>query len=138
MSDGADPLSPPETPGVDVLFEEAYRELRSLARNRLRAGRRATLLNTTALVHESYLRLAAAGRLQLNDRAHFMSYAAHAMRSVIVDLARQRQAARRGGHSARLTLDTELANTISVGESEVLGIHEALMNSGGWTRAWPG
>jgi RNA polymerase sigma factor (TIGR02999 family) len=111
---------------VDALFAEAYRELRKLARIRLRAGGRATPLNTTTLVHESYLRLAGAEGLQINDRAHFMGYAARAMRSVIVDLARKRQSARHGGQAAPLALDTELASNISVNETEILGIHEAL------------
>src|SRR5687768_17050949 len=67
-----------------------------------------------------------AGFLKAIDKAHFMSYAASAMRSVIVDVVRKRNAARRGGHSARVTFDTELANHISVTEREVIGIHEAL------------
>jgi len=115
---------------VDALFAEAYRELRNLARIRLRASGRAPLLNTTTLVHESYLRLAGTGRLQVNDRAHFMSYAARAMRSVIVDVVRKRQSSRHGGHAAHLTLDTELAGNLSVDDSEVLGIHDALDDLG--------
>ena len=110
----------------DALFNEAYRELRRLARFHLRSGGRTPLLNTTTLVHESYVRLAGAGRLDLNDRAHFMCYAARAMRSVIVDIARKRQSSRHGGQVAHVVLDTELANNISVADQEILGIHEAL------------
>jgi RNA polymerase sigma factor (TIGR02999 family) len=111
---------------VNALFAEAYRDLRNMARMHLRSGGRETLLNTTTLVHESYLRLAAADRVHINDRTHFMSYAARAMRSIIVDMVRKRQAARHGGQAARVTLDLELASNISVGESEVPGIHNAL------------
>ena len=110
----------------DAFFVEAYRELRKLARIHLRAGGRAPVLNTTTLIHESYLRLASAGRVKLNDRAHFMCYAARAMRSVIVDAVRKRQCSRHGGQVAHLALDTELANSISITEREILGIHDAL------------
>lgn len=115
---------------VNALFAEAYRELRNVARMRLRVGGRAALLNTTTLVHESYLRLVAAGRLQLNDQAHFMSYAACAMRSVIVDIVRKRQSERHGGSAARLTLDTDLAGSVPVTESEILDVHDALNELG--------
>ena len=82
---------------ADALFAATYQELRKLARFRLRGGGRNTVLDTTSLVHESYLRLAAAGRLRATDRAHFLRYAGCAMRSVIIDFVRQRQSGRRGG-----------------------------------------
>lgn len=132
MPPGANPTALPadgdgrEAPGVDMLFAETYRELQKLARIRLRDGGRATLLNTTTLVHESYLRLVSAGFLRANDKAHFMSYAASAMRSIIVDVVRKRNAARYGGHAPRVTFDAELANNISVAEHEIIGIHDAL------------
>ena len=110
----------------DALFAEVYDELRRLARIRLRARGRTPVLSTTTLVHESYLRLAGNGSLQLNDRAHFLSYAARAMRSVIIDLVRKRQASRHGGGAAHVTLDTRLANNVLVAERELLGVHDAL------------
>ena len=79
---------------ADRLFAVMYHELRRLARARLRGGGRNTLLDTSSLVHESYLRFARAGRLQLQDRAHFMRWAGRVMRSVIVDFARRRRAER--------------------------------------------
>ena len=93
---------------ADRLFTAMYDELRRLARARLRAGGRNALLDTSALVHESYLRFAAAGRLRLRDRVHFMRWAARVMRSVIVDLARRRMADRRGGGITPLTLTTAI------------------------------
>ena len=69
------------TNSLDALFAGAYQELRKLARVRLRGGGRNTVLDTTSLVHESYLRLAAAGRIRVEDRAHFLRYAGCAMRS---------------------------------------------------------
>ena len=60
---------------ADRLFAATYAELRRLARARLRAGGRNTLLDTSSLVHESYLRFARAGQLELRDRIHFMRWA---------------------------------------------------------------
>ncbi|HUL63330.1 MAG TPA: ECF-type sigma factor [Burkholderiaceae bacterium] len=108
------------------LFASAYDELRLMARARLREGGRNTLLDTTVLVHESFLRFVQAGRLQANDRGHFFAYAASVMRSVIVDFARRRQAQRRGGDAAHVTLDTDLASSLAAQEDEVIGVHEAL------------
>jgi RNA polymerase sigma factor (TIGR02999 family) len=110
---------------ADSLFALMYGELRRLARSRLRATNRHTLLDTGSLVHEAYLRFADTRRLQLEDRLHFMRWAAKVMRSVIVDFARRRAAARRGGAAPRVTFHPELAATCS-GEDEILGVHEAL------------
>ena len=111
---------------ADRLFAAMYDELRRLARARLRAGGRNTLLDTSSLVHESYLRFAAAGRLRLQDRVHFMRWAGRVMRSVIVDLARRRLADRRGGGMTPLTLTTSIASRVPAGESEIVRVHEAL------------
>jgi RNA polymerase sigma factor (TIGR02999 family) len=110
---------------ADALYASMYADLRRLARSRLRAGRRHTLLDTCSLVHESYLRFMKANRLEIEDRVHFLRWAAQVMRSVIVDFARRRLAERRGGSLARVTLDVEQAATDS-GEEEILGVHEAL------------
>ncbi len=111
---------------ADSLFAATYADLRKLARARLRAGGRNTFLDTSSLVHESYLRFAGAGRLQLDDRIHFMRWAGRVMRSVIVDFARRRQADRRGGGMARLTLTTQVEGEMVSGETEILRVHEAL------------
>jgi RNA polymerase sigma factor (TIGR02999 family) len=110
---------------ADALYASTYGDLRRLARSRLRAGRRHTLLDTCALVHESYVRFVSHGHLKLEDRVHFMRWAAQVMRSVIVDFARRRVAARRGGGAARITFDVELA-AVATGEQEILGVHQAL------------
>jgi RNA polymerase sigma factor (TIGR02999 family) len=111
---------------VDALFAATYQELRKLARARLRAGGRDTFLNTTSLVHESYLRLAEAGHMQLQDRLHFIRYAGRAMRSVIVDFVRKRQADRRGGAAVHVTITTGVADGLAAGENEILRVHDAL------------
>ena len=113
---------------IDAHFEETYRELRKMARLRLRAGRPDTLIDTTALVHESYLRLAASGQLQLENRAHFLGYAGQAMRSVIVDLVRKRQSCRHGAAASRVSLNLEVIDVTPRGEDEILRVHEALQD----------
>lgn len=108
------------------LLAELYEPLKRLARARLGSSRRSgTALDTTGLVHEFYLRLQHAGRVLVNDREHFMAYAARAMRSVIVDFARARSAARRGGDQERVTLQTDLSAEPS-GEEQILSVHRAL------------
>ncbi len=112
------------------VFDRTYQDLRRMARGRLNHSARGTLLDTTSLVHESFLRFANAGELQLRDRVHFFRYAAHVMRSVIVDLARARLAERRGGGAERATLDTSVADAAISGEEEVIRVHEALEELG--------
>lgn len=114
------------TPDVDALFDATYRELRQLARARLRGGGRNTLLDTTALVHETFLKLAANHQVRFPDRARFLVYAGRVMRSIIVDFARQRLADRRGGNAAHVTFSTQLVDGRVAGEGEILRVHEAL------------
>jgi len=111
----------------DELFAEAYPELRKLARSRLRDGGRDTFLETTALVHETYLRFLSSGQLHLDNRRAFFAYASKVMRSVIIDEVRERQALRRGGDWVELTLDTQVADGLPSGEAEILHVHEALL-----------
>jgi len=116
-----------DEPGArDALFAAAYGELRKLARSRLRDGGRNTCLDTTALVHESYLRFLNAGQMRSEDRRAFFAYASRVMRSVIIDAVRERQAERRGGDLQRLTLNTQIADNLPAGEDELLQVHEAL------------
>jgi RNA polymerase sigma factor (TIGR02999 family) len=106
------------------LFTATYPELRRLARARLRRSKRDSLLDTTGLVHEWYLRYARAGAVRLADRAHFLRYAGRAMRAVIVDHARRRGAARRGAEAPHVTLGG--ASGVESGAAEILRVHEAL------------
>jgi len=108
------------------LLSTLYAELRKLARARLAAGARPTLLDTHALVHESYLRMQRAGQLELTDREHFLAYAAATMRSIVVDFVRRRSTQRRGGEGARVTLDTNVAESLGATDDEILEVHEAL------------
>jgi RNA polymerase sigma factor (TIGR02999 family) len=114
-------------PGAqDELFAASYPELRKLARSRLRDGGRNTFLDTTALVHESYLRFLNSGHLKSEDRRAFFQYASHVMRSVIIDSVRERQAERRGGNPERLTLSTQLLDGLEGAHEDVLRVNEAL------------
>jgi RNA polymerase sigma factor (TIGR02999 family) len=106
-------------------LEAFYMELRRLARARLAAGGRYTLLDTTALVHESFLRLQRANHV-VDDSQHLLAYAAATMRSVIVDYVRKRKAERRGGGVAHVPLDTGHANLPGAPEDEILDVHDAL------------
>jgi RNA polymerase sigma factor (TIGR02999 family) len=99
-----------------------------MARARLASGGRNTVLDTTALVHESYLRLARAHGLAFEDRLRFMTYAGRVMRSVIVDLVRERQAECRGGDAPHVALTTQIGERLAAGEGEreILRVHDAL------------
>jgi RNA polymerase sigma factor (TIGR02999 family) len=110
----------------EELFALLYADLRKIAHARLSSGGRNTLLDTTALVNEAYLRLARAGELKAEDRHRYLAYAGRAMRSVIVDFVRARQAERRGRDEMHVTLDTSVADSVPSGELEVLHVHEAL------------
>jgi RNA polymerase sigma factor (TIGR02999 family) len=96
-----------------------------MARRQL-AGQQAHTLDATALVHEAYLKLIGRQTARFEDRAHFFAYAASAMRSVVVDYARQRLAQKRGGDLHRVT---ELPEDVEGGlrlDEETLGLDTAL------------
>jgi RNA polymerase sigma factor (TIGR02999 family) len=102
-----------------------YAELRRIARGKL-AGGQFTLLDTTALVHESYLRLQRGGEITVNDSEHFLAYATKTMRSVIVDYVRRRKAERHGGGASHTVLNSAHAENLGNTEDEILEINDAL------------
>jgi RNA polymerase sigma factor (TIGR02999 family) len=87
------------------LFSAVYDELRSLARRHMRRTGAGDTLQTTALVHEAYLRLCDPGRVSIGDRGHFFALASRVMRQVLVDHFRRRDTDKRGGGWNRLSLD---------------------------------
>ncbi len=93
---------------LDALVPLLYDRLRRLAHQRLRAAPAERTLNTTALVHEAYLRLVDASHPTLRDRGHFLALASRVMRCLLADHARARQAAKRGGGAAAVELREEL------------------------------
>jgi RNA polymerase sigma factor (TIGR02999 family) len=111
---------------MDEVFTLTYRELHEMAHQRLHRSNRITSLDTTALVHECYLRLVRLGQLQTRDRAHFLGYAARVMRSIVVDFVRQRLAKRRGGGELRVTLGTDIKDSTAVNEEQIVQVDEAL------------
>jgi len=89
----------------DRLLPLVYDELRRVARRQLSRHRRSVTLEATGLVHEAYVKLADQTRLEAHDRGHFLAIAARAMRQLIVDHARRRQAEKRGGKESPVPLD---------------------------------
>jgi RNA polymerase sigma factor (TIGR02999 family) len=108
------------------LFELLYPELRRIAHGRLTRSARDTLMATTALVHECYLKFSQAERLTPVDRVHFLSYAATVMRSIVVDAARAGQAQRRGGDAEHVALNTDVSDATPNPEDEILDVDAAL------------
>lgn len=105
------------------LFRQLYDELHRCAHRQLRGSRDQTL-STTALVHETYLKLSG-GALDASSRAHFMALAARAMRQVLIDHARRVQADKRGGGVALVTLDEHVPDSSDVAV-DVLALDQAL------------
>jgi RNA polymerase sigma factor (TIGR02999 family) len=113
---------------VEQAFAASYQELRRLARSRLRSGGRNTVLDTTALVHETFLKLSRGAGASFPDRPRFLVYAGRAMRSIIVDMVRQRQTERAGGAYVMLTLTGDLFDALPAEEAHILRVHEALQD----------
>ena len=109
---------------VDRLMPLVYDELKALAASYLRVERTDHTLQTTGLVHEAYLKLVDQRRTTWQNRAHFFGIAAQAMRRILVDHARRRQARKRDA-GRPVTLDDELAGTGPRSE-ELLAVDEAL------------
>jgi RNA polymerase sigma-70 factor, ECF subfamily len=110
----------------DRLVELVYPELRRVARQQLRRGRPdGPILDTTALVHEAYLKLVDQTRIQARDRGHFLAIAARAMRQVIVDHARSRQTVKRGAGMQHVPLDDRDV-AIQARAEHLLAINDAL------------
>jgi len=120
------PIPSATSDAANHFFEVLYDELRSMARSQLRTGGGQVHLTTTTLVHESYLRLVKNGEFSSDDQRHFMAYASHVMRSVIVDLSRHRMAQRRGAGLAPVTLDTETIESLTATDEQIIKVHEAL------------
>jgi len=100
---------------IQVVFETVYPELKRLAAVRLRASAGAPTLSPTELVHEAFLKLVGAHRLELEDRRNFFACAARAMRLIVIDHARRSSAAKRGGDAIRVTWSEELPTPTTIG-----------------------
>jgi RNA polymerase sigma factor (TIGR02999 family) len=110
------------------LYALLYPELRRLAHSRLRQSGEFTLIDTTSLVHESYLRFEKSGAVNAANWGHFMAYAARVMRSIVIDVARARSAGKRGAGAVHVELDDEAhaVPALDAHDEEVLRVHESL------------
>jgi RNA polymerase sigma factor (TIGR02999 family) len=116
---GGDPAA------FERLIPLVYRELRQLADNYLRQERGSHTLQSTALVHEAYLRLAAEHSPQMQSRAHFLAIAARVMRHILVDYARRRGTNKRGSGLVRVTLEAA-EQSAPAGDVDVVALEDAL------------
>jgi RNA polymerase sigma factor (TIGR02999 family) len=110
---------------LDRLVPLVYDELRRLASVHMRRERNGHSLQTTALVHEVYLRLVDYQRVRPRDRSHFLSIAAQAMRRVLVERARARRASKRGGGAPAAALE-EVADPAGERAAEIVALDDAL------------
>lgn len=109
----------------DEVFPLVYAELRRIAAREMRRERPGQTLQTTALVHEAYLRLLKDASLSFANRAHFLGIAARAMREILIERARARAARKRGGQALRVTFDEQTLRTPPP-PVDVLALDEAL------------
>lgn len=114
---------------LDRLMPLLYADLKRLAQRQLRGERHRITLDTDALVHEAYFKLVDADKARPVDRSHFLGLCGRAMRQVMVDRARRRGAARRGGNARPVTLDEALIGGATQID-EVLAIDRALEQLG--------
>ncbi|HRQ64092.1 MAG TPA: ECF-type sigma factor [Xanthomonadaceae bacterium] len=113
---------------LDGLVPLVYEDLRRIARRQARAGRGLTI-DTTALVHEAYLKMADQSRLDARDRGHLLAICARAMRQFMVSHARERQADKRGGGARQTTLGNALVSSEAEADQLIL-VDQALERLG--------
>ena len=111
-------------PAGSALFALVYQELRRIARSQRRAAGSPVTLDTTALVHEVYLKLHGVPEAKAYDRVHFLSLAARAMRQILVDHARYRSRVKRGGSDSITGLDKEIGSAAEM--VDMVALDEAL------------
>lgn len=110
---------------LDRLIPLVYAELHRLAKHYMRSERAGQTLQTSALVHEAYLRLVGTRGVRWQNRAHFFAVSANIMRRILVDFARARQNLKRGGGAQRVTLDEGLIVSPE-SDAGLLALDEAL------------
>jgi RNA polymerase sigma-70 factor (ECF subfamily) len=110
---------------AERLLPLVYEELRRIARRQLRRERDAHTLQATAIVHEAYLRLVGQSGLEWPSRAHFYAFSAHLIRRILVDHARRRNRAKRGGLAEKITL-VEMADLALEKSPDLVALDKAL------------
>ena len=101
------------TAELDRIFAACYPDLKRIAHARLRGSELAGVMQTTALVHDSYLKLSSAQGREFPDRLHFLAYASRTLRSIVIDIVREQRALRRGGDLDLVTLDTAVGEGLA-------------------------
>jgi RNA polymerase sigma factor (TIGR02999 family) len=114
-----------DTDALDRLMDLVYPELRRIARQNLKRQGVGASVESAALANEAYLKLVGAGGIRCENRAHFLALCAQVMRRILVDHARRRGFAKRGGNALRVPLDEVLLAAQARG-IEVLALDEAL------------
>ena len=118
-------LSGGQAEAADQLMPLVYEALEAIARNHLRKERADHTLDTSALVHEAYLKLVVQTRASWANRAHFFAIASQAMRRILINYAHKRNAAKRGGGMAAVTLNENLVQQ-EMRPEQLLALDEAL------------
>jgi RNA polymerase sigma factor (TIGR02999 family) len=126
-----DELEGGDQAALDELFPLVYDELRTLAHYHRRRWRGDETLETTALVHEAYLKLVGQSRIRAESRAHFLAVAARAMRHILSNYARDQRTEKRGGAARKLSFDELKLTPAQAGFSpeqadELVALHDAL------------
>lgn len=111
---------------LDKLLPLVYEELRHIAHCRLRQEKPGQTLNTTALVHEAYLKLVDQQQVAWKNRAHFFAVASQAMRRILIDYARHRTRQKRGGNAAKVAFEEGMGLFSAAQSESLLALDEAL------------
>lgn len=119
-------LSDGNREALDKLIPLVYRELRQMAARYLRREAASHTLQTTALVHEAYLKLVDQKKMRWQNRSHFFAIAAQAMRRILIDHARNRLSAKRGGSEQKIALDEGAIDISEERASSLIALDEAL------------
>ena len=126
MSSEVEPAPPASAANRDALFTSLYDELHRLARRELARRSGPGTFSPTTLLHEAYLDMAGRRELTFPDRARFMGYASRVMRGLIIDHARSRSAAKRGGGHDITSLKTDVAEQSAVDDSSLVRLGDIL------------
>ena len=111
---------------IGEIYSHLYAELRAMAHLRIKRLQDRSIIDTTSLVHESFLKLLKTGTLDVDDRNHFLAYAASVMRSVVVDFIRHNLTQQRGGGQLHVTLNSGVFNSVASPADELIRLDEFL------------
>ncbi|PQO43749.1 RNA polymerase subunit sigma-70 [Blastopirellula marina] len=119
-------LSRGETDAAEKLLPLVYNELKGIAARQMQRERSDHTLQPTALVHEAYLKLIDQNRVEWQGRAHFCAIAANVMRRILVDYARQKNAAKRGAGAQKIAIDENLTPDQASRDVDLVALDDAL------------